>query len=48
MIKGVLSMKEVFTPAQYEKFKNKIGKHKDKGEARYDGKEKNHGKGFKR
>ncbi|MBC8473395.1 MAG: Spy/CpxP family protein refolding chaperone [Candidatus Omnitrophica bacterium] len=48
MVEGVLLMKETLTPEQYEKFRNKIGKHKGKDEACHDGKEKKHGKGFKR
>ena len=46
MIKGVLLMKETLTPEQYEKFKKKIGKHKDKDEGCQSEKGKKCGKGF--
>ncbi|MBU3912094.1 MAG: Spy/CpxP family protein refolding chaperone [Candidatus Omnitrophica bacterium] len=46
MVEGVLLMKETLAPEQYEKFKNKIGKRKDKGEDYQGGREKKRGRCF--
>jgi len=46
MVEGVLLMKETLTPEQYEKFRNKIGGRKGKGEGCQSEKSKDCEKGF--